>query len=79
MTSIRMNSTMKVTDEHNQRIAKITFTSLYPHYEAKVLKKGRSREELQQVIQWLTGFDDEKLHKFISRKTTFEDFFIQAI
>jgi hypothetical protein len=49
---------MITTPEHDKRIAKMTFASVYPHYVTKVEKKGRSKEELHQVIHWLTGFDD---------------------
>jgi hypothetical protein len=69
---------MKVTAEHNERIAKMTFASVYPHYITKVEKKGRSIEELHQVIEWLTGFDDKKLEELIAEKITFEAFFDQA-
>jgi len=69
---------MKVTKEHNERIAKMTFSSVYPHYLSKVEKKGRTKEELHQVISWLTGFDEDKLQEFISQKRTFETFFQQA-
>ena len=60
---------------HNQRIAKMTFSSVYPMYLAKVEKKGRTREELQQVIEWLTGFDNKKLQELIKENVTFETFF----
>jgi hypothetical protein len=70
---------MKVTPEHNEKIAKMTFTSVYPHYVTKVEKKGRTVEELHQVIKWLTGYTEEQLEKFINEKTTFKDFFEQAI
>ncbi|MEX1003140.1 MAG: DUF2200 domain-containing protein [Crocinitomicaceae bacterium] len=66
---------MKVTREHNERIAKMTFSSVYPHYLTKVESKGRTREELHQVIEWLTGFDDKKLQEIIEEKATFETFF----
>ena len=69
---------MKVTDEHNERIAKMKFASVYPHYVTKVEKKGRSKEELLQVIEWLTGFDESKLQKLIDEKVTFEAFFQNA-
>ena len=69
---------MKVTPEHNQRIAKMTFASVYPHYVAKVEKKGRTKEELHQVIEWLTGFDEIEVQKFIDDKATFEKFFLKA-
>lgn len=69
---------MKVTAKHNERIAKMTFASVYPHYVTKVEKKGRTKEELHQVIEWLTGFDEDILQEFISQKATFEVFFQQA-
>jgi hypothetical protein len=69
---------MKVTDEHNERVAKMKFFSVYPHYVAKVEKKGRTKEELHQVIEWLTGFDDNKIQKLLDDKVTFEEFFQQA-
>lgn len=69
---------MKTTPEHNDRIARMTFASVYPHYLTKVLKKGRSKEELNQVIGWLTGFDEEILKKQIDEKVTFEQFFQRA-
>ncbi len=69
---------MKVTAEHNERMAKMTFASVYPHYITKVEKKGRTKEELHQVIEWLTGFDEDRLQEFINHKATFETFFQQA-
>jgi hypothetical protein len=69
---------MKVTAQHNERIAKMTFASVYPHYVTKVEKKGRTKEELHQVIEWLTGFDDGKLEELIDDKATFETFFQKA-
>ena len=69
---------MSTTPEHDARIAKMTFASIYPHYVTKVEKKGRSVAELHQVIEWLTGFDEEKLQELISSKATFEAFFAQA-
>ena len=69
---------MTTTPEHDARIANMTFASVYPHYLAKVEKKGRTKEELHQVITWLTGFDDEQLQKLIDEKATFSDFFEQA-
>lgn len=69
---------MDTTDKHNERIAKMTFASVYPHYLAKVEKKGRTKEELHQVITWLTGFDDNKLQELIDKKVTFETFFQTA-
>lgn len=69
---------MKTTPEHDERMAKMSFASVYPHYVTKVEGKGRSKEELHQVIEWLTGFDDKKLHELIDEKATFETFFDQA-
>lgn len=66
------------TPEHNERIAKMTFASVYPHYITKVEKKGRTKAELHQVITWLTGFDDTKIKELIEKKVTFEAFFEQA-
>ena len=61
---------MKVTPEHNARIAKMTFATVYPLYMTKVERKGRTREELNQVIEWLTGFDEKKLQELIVEKAT---------
>lgn len=69
---------MKTTPEHDERIAKMTFASVYPHYITKVESKGRTKEELHQVIAWLTGFDNKKLQELINEKATFETFFKHA-
>lgn len=69
---------MKVTDIHNARIAKMIFASVYPHYVTKVESKGRTKEELHQVIEWLTGFNAKKLQTLIDEKVTFETFFDRA-
>lgn len=69
---------MKTTPKHDARIANMTFASVYPHYITKVEKKGRTKEELHQVIEWLTGFDDKKLQELIDDKVTFETFFSVA-
>lgn len=69
---------MKVTKEHNERIAKMIFASVYPHYVTKIESKGRTKEELLQVIEWLTGFNNNKLRQLIDDKVTFEAFFKQA-
>ena len=69
---------MKTTPEHDARVAKMIFASIYPHYVNKVEKKGRTKEELHQVIEWLTGFDDKKLKELIDEKVTFETFFANA-
>lgn len=69
---------MNNLDTHNQRIAKMTFSSVYPMYVAKVEKKGRTKEELDQVIEWLTGFDSNMQQDLIKDKVTFETFFERA-
>lgn len=69
---------MKTTPEHNERIAQMTFASVYPHYVTKVERKGRSKDELHQVIYWLTGFDETLLHQLIDEKVTFTTFFERA-
>ncbi|MBC8756251.1 DUF2200 domain-containing protein [Kordia sp. YSTF-M3] len=69
---------MKVTEAHNKRVAEMKFFSVYPHYVTKVEKKGRTIAELHEVINWLTGFDDEKIQELIDRKVTFETFFNEA-
>lgn len=65
-------------ETHDKRMANMSFASVYPHYLTKVEKKGRTKEELHQVIEWLTGFDDGKLQELIEKKETFESFFQQA-
>ncbi len=69
---------MNTSDKHNQRIAKMTFASVYPMYVEKVEKKGRTQEELHQVIEWLTDFDQQKLQELIDENVTFETFFQRA-
>jgi hypothetical protein len=69
---------MGSSDTQDQRIAKMSFASVYPMYVSKVEKKGRTREELHQVIEWLTGFDTAKLQELIADKVSFEVFFQQA-
>jgi len=70
---------MNIPDTQHQRIASMTFASVYPMYLAKVEKKGRTREELHQVISWLTGFDNHKLQLLIDENATLETFFGQAV
>jgi hypothetical protein len=60
------------------RIFTTSFASVYPHYVAKVEKKGRTKAELDQVIEWLTGFDAVALQHHLDAETTFEDFFAAA-
>jgi hypothetical protein len=69
---------MKTTPEHDERIAKMSFASVYPHYLTKVGSKGRTKEELHEVITWLTGFDSTKLQELIDKNVSFEVFFRTA-
>jgi hypothetical protein len=69
---------MKPTPEHDARMAKLTFASVYPHYVTKVENKGRTKAELHQVITWLTGFDGKKIEELVDQKVTFEGFFAAA-
>lgn len=69
---------MKNSNTHNQRIAKMTFASVYPMYLEKIEKKGRTIEELHKVITWLTNFDRQKLQELVKENVTFEEFFQQA-
>mgnify|MGYP001627329430 CR=1 FL=1 len=69
---------MNNTNTHDERMARMTFASVYPHYVTKVEKKGRTKEELHQVITWLTGYDEQKLQEIIAKEASFEKFFNDA-
>jgi hypothetical protein len=69
---------MRSSQTQDQRIAKMIFASVYPMYVEKVEKKGRTKQELHQVIEWLTGFDNKKLQELIKERVTFETFFQRA-
>ena len=69
---------MSNANKHDEQIAKMIFASVYPHYLTKVAKKGRTKEELHQVIGWLTGYDEKKLQEIIEEKVTFATFFQNA-
>ena len=69
---------MKTTKDHDERMASMRFSSVYPHYVAKAGKKGRTLEELHQVISWLTGFNAKDLQRLIENEVTFEQFFAEA-
>jgi hypothetical protein len=69
---------MKTTPEHNEKMAMITFATVYPYYVKKVEVKGRTIAELHQVIEWLTGFNEDDLQKLIEEKVTFTEFFQRA-
>ena len=70
---------MPTTAHHDARIASMTFASVYPHYVTKVEKKGRTKAELHDVIEWLTGFNETTLQALIAEKVTFESFFKKAV
>lgn len=69
---------MSKNSVQDERIAKMLFSSVYPLYLAKLEKKGRTKEELDQVIMWLTGFDERALQSKIAEKVDFETFFSDA-
>jgi hypothetical protein len=69
---------MNTTKQHDERMAKMTFASVYPLYLTKVERKGRTKDELHQVIQWLTGFSEAKIQNQIDSKVNFETFFQNA-
>lgn len=66
------------TSSHDDRIARMTFATVYPHYVTKVEKKGRTKDELHQVIEWLTGYDVRRLEELMEQQVTFETFFKDA-
>lgn len=69
---------LEMNDKNNERVYRMSFASVYPHYVAKVEKKGRTVEELHQVIFWLTGYNEKTLQKAMDKKTDFEHFFAEA-
>ena len=69
---------MKVTAEKNEKVAQMIFGSIYPLYLNRLVKNGRTKEELDQVIQWFTGFSQAEIQAFIDEKATFETFFKKA-
>ena len=62
----------------NQRVYKMSFAGVYPHYISKAEKKGRTKAEVHEIVFWLTGYDEKSLRRHIDNKTNFEDFFAQA-
>lgn len=68
----------KTTPEHDARVAKMSFAKVYPLYVDKVEKKGRTKAELHEVIEWLTGFDDKTIAALVDEEVTFETFFTRA-
>ncbi len=69
---------MSSTAHHDERMSNMTFASVYPHYVTKVEKKNRTKEELHQMIEWLTGYNEKALQKSIENRLTFEQFFKEA-
>jgi hypothetical protein len=69
---------MKNMSSHDEKFANMTFATVYPLYVAKVTKKGRTRDELHQVIAWLTGYNDRDLERLIVENVTFVEFFESA-
>jgi hypothetical protein len=69
---------MAKTYNHDEKIAALTFAGVYPHYLKKVETKGRTQAELQEVIEWLTGFDQKKQQALLEEKVNFEQFFKKA-
>ena len=61
--------------DHDERFARMTFSSVYPHYVAKATRKGRTVAELHEVLTWLTGYSEKQLQVFIQKPVTFADFF----
>ena len=70
---------MQVTEEKNRKAGELLFTSIYPLYLQKIKKKGRTVEELNKVIEWLTGFNKNQINKMLNEKTTFKEFFEKAV
>lgn len=69
---------MKTTDQHNERIAALKVFSVWPHYITKIEKKGRSQQELYEVVKWLTGFSENDIQRLLDAKVTFQEFFAKA-
>ncbi|MBB5646696.1 DUF2200 domain-containing protein [Pedobacter cryoconitis] len=63
---------------NNTRVYKMSFASVYPHYIQKAEKKGRTKDEVDEIIFWLTGYDQQMLQQHLDNKTDFETFFVQA-
>lgn len=69
---------MKVTTAKNEQVANMVFSAIYPHYLSRLERNGRTKEELDQVIKWLTGYDQDTLQGYIDGKETFGTFFENA-
>ena len=69
---------MKVTPEKNEKVGKMIFGSIYPLYLNRLEKNGRTQQELNQVIEWLTGFDEQNIQRLIKENVSFTTFFEKA-
>lgn len=67
-----------MNDKNYERVRKMSFAGVYPHYIAKAEKKGRTKAELDEIIFWLTGYNEDTLQQHLDNKTNFEDFFGQV-
>jgi hypothetical protein len=63
---------------NNTRVYKMSFAGVYPHYLVKAEKKGRTKEEVDEIIFWLTGYNQQSFQQLLDNKTDFETFFAQA-
>ena len=69
---------MNSKNNHDERMAKMSFATVYPLYVTKIEKKGRTKKELNEVIEWLTGYNEKKIQSLIDSNATFETFFMKA-
>jgi len=69
---------MQVTDKKNEQVANMIFATIYPHYWNRLDKHGRTREEFHQVIEWYTGYDEDKLQSLLADKVSYRTFFEEA-
>ena len=69
---------MNSKNNHDERMAKMLFATVYPLYVTKIEKKGRTKKELNEVIEWLTGYNEKKIQSLIDSNATFETFFMKA-
>ena len=69
---------MNSKNNHDERMAKMSFATVYPIYVTKIEKKGRTKKELNEVIEWLTGYNEKKIQSLIDSNATFETFFMKA-
>ena len=77
-SNLKSQKKMKVTPEKNEQVANMIFASIYPLYWNRLEKNGRTKAEFHQVLEWFTGFDENKLQELIDEKVTFRTFFERA-